>query len=53
MSAQEISKLRVTILKGLNDSSKNLLNMKIQNNRSVAISRDDQVLVIPARNLYR
>lgn len=53
MSAQEISKVRIAILKGLNDSSKNLLNMKIKNDRSMAISRNDQVLVVPARTLYR
>lgn len=53
MSAQEISKVRIAILKGLNDSSKNLLNTKVQNNRSIAISRNDQVVVIPAKNLYR
>ena len=53
MYEQEISRVRVAILKGLTDSSRNLLNTKIKNNRPIAIMRDDKVQVILASNLCR
>ena len=53
MCNQEISKVRVAILKGLTDSSRNLLNAKIKNNRPIAVMRDNRVQVIPAGNPYR
>lgn len=53
MYEQEINRVRVAILKGLTDSSRNLLNAKIKNNRPIAIMRDDRLQVIPARSLYR
>lgn len=53
MYEKEINKVRVAILKGLNGSSRNMLDSKIKSNRPIAIFRDEKVQVIPARNLYR
>lgn len=51
MYEKEITKVRTAILKGLLDSSKNLLNMKIRNNRPIAIVRNNRMQVVPARSL--
>lgn len=51
MYEKEINRVRVAILKGLMDSSKNLLNTKIKTNRPMAIMRDNRVQVIPASHI--
>ena len=51
MYEKEINRVRVAILKGLNDSSRNLLINKIKNNRPMAIMRNDNIQVVMARNL--
>lgn len=51
MYEKEITRVRVAILKGLMDSSKNLLKNKIKTNRPIAVMRDNQVQVIPARHI--
>jgi hypothetical protein len=53
MYEKEIQKVRVAILKGLSASSKCMLNNKIKSNSLIAITRDDKVQVVPARNLFR
>ena len=51
MYEKEITRVRTAILKGLLDSSKNLLNTKIRANRSMAIVRNNRIQVVPARSL--
>lgn len=51
MYEKEINRVRVAILKGLHDSSRNLLSNKIKSNRPIAIMRDNRVQVVPARSL--
>ena len=51
MYEKEITRVRTAILKGLLDSSMNLLNTKIKTNRPIAIARNNRIQVIPARNL--
>ena len=51
MYEKEITRVRTAILKGLLDSSKNLLSAKIRTNRPMAIVRNNRMQVIPARSL--
>jgi len=51
MYEKEITRVRTAILKGLLDSSKNLLHAKIRANRPIAVFRNNQIQVVPARNL--
>ncbi|MDR1757805.1 MAG: hypothetical protein LBR51_02425 [Bacteroidales bacterium] len=53
MSKQEVSQLRVTILQGLACLSQVLLDKKRENNRLIAIAKDNRVQVIPAQYRMR